>query len=302
MKYIYYKSHKGNFGDDLNAWLWPKIFGESIDNDKNVLLGIGSILFNEFEPLSKLSKEDNKIVFGTGIRPSLKIMEFDKTWDIQFLRGPLSSMSQKNNYEYIADAAYALRQVDDFKVIAGVEKKYEVSVMPYFKSLKYVNWEKICENLGYHYISPLSENGVEFTLKEIAASKVLITEAMHGAIVADILRVPWKRFVFTTPFTEGQMVSEFKWMDWLFSINQKYNDSINIYLYRKTFLNKWFLNLTKDIINIEFLISSKVNDDILKMLSNINDYSLSDDNTIDEIDSKIYEKIYSMNKRYGNVI
>lgn len=236
MEYIYYKDPKGNFGDDLNGWLWPSIFGnQSIDNDA-AFFGIGSILFNENKLITDL-RGRKKIVFGTGIRPTFDVFKYDGDWDIKFLRGPLSSFHLDNKFEYITDAAYTLRFIDNFDLLKNTEKKYKVSVMPYFRSAYLFDWKKICDDLGFHYISPLNENGTEYTLKEIASSKYLITEAMHGAIVADILRVPWSRFVLSTPVTEGSMISEFKWMDWLHSINIGRYNSIYINFHRKTFIN-----------------------------------------------------------------
>ncbi|MEO7045997.1 MAG: hypothetical protein ABI091_11870, partial [Ferruginibacter sp.] len=102
MRYLYFKSEKGNFGDDLNPWLWRQFFGENNENDLNVLLGIGSILFNDFSLIKSLKPEHNKIVFGAGIRPNFKHFKIDETWDIKFLRGPLSSSSTNNKYKFIA--------------------------------------------------------------------------------------------------------------------------------------------------------------------------------------------------------
>ena len=79
-----------------------------------------------------------------------------------------------------------------------------------------------------------SERGIDYTLKEILASKYIITEAMHGAIIADIYRIPWSRFVLSTLFTEGAMVSEYKWMDWLYSVGIYNIETTEISFYRKT--------------------------------------------------------------------
>ena len=45
MKLFYYQDPGGNFGDDLNAWLWPRLIPELLDGDEGSLfVGIGSIL------------------------------------------------------------------------------------------------------------------------------------------------------------------------------------------------------------------------------------------------------------------
>ena len=294
MKYIYFKSERGNFGDDLNAWLWPKIFGdipEDISKDF-VFWGIGSILFNE----NKLIKDGigkKNLVFGTGIRPSPNYKPFtmNGNWDIRFLRGPLSVSALGNRFSYITDAAYALRQLDNFSCYMASEKKYEVSLMPYYRSMGYFDCKKICAKLGYHYISPFSEDGVEFTIKEIAATKHLITEAMHGAIVADLLRTPWHRYILTTPYTEGAMVSEFKWNDWLMSVNIHGLESTVVKFYRRSVLHGYLKKFTRDFLSLEILYKPKVKADLLFQLASVNKYCLSDDEIIKDIDKKIANQI-----------
>lgn len=289
MEYIYFKAKNGNFGDDLNGWLWPKFFGANNSND-DYFIGIGSILFNNSKLLTAL-KDKKKIVFGTGIRPADKPFVIDETWDIQFLRGPLSSGVLGKKHEYISDGAYALRLIKDFDRFKNINKKYKISLIPYFHSVEYFNWEDICLKLGYHYISPLSESGVEHTLEEVASSEFVITEAMHGAIIADALRVPWSKFILSTPYTEGQMISEFKWMDWLYSVQLLIDNPVYMQLYRNSFANRWIKKLTNKTIDVKFLLRGMVKKDILNQLSSVQNFYLSKDSVIKEIDERIQSKI-----------
>ena len=46
MKLVYTKVETGNFGDDINTWLWKELLGKDPFNDNKDLLffGVGSIL------------------------------------------------------------------------------------------------------------------------------------------------------------------------------------------------------------------------------------------------------------------
>lgn len=295
MQYIYYKDAKGNFGDDLNAWLWPKLFGAHNEKDDEAFVGIGSILCKD-SPLFRNVADKKKIVFGTGIRPSYEKFELDDSWDVRFLRGPMSAAFLGNRHEYIADAAYATGLINDFGTYLNTPKKYKISVIPYFRSLRYFNWEQLCKKLGFHYISPLAEQGIEYTLREIAASEFVITEAMHGAIIADMLRVPWSRFVLTTPYIEGSMVSEFKWTDWLHSVEVFGTNTTHLKFYRKSFLHNIIKNLTGNRVHVEFLSKGGVQDELLTKLSAIKDFHLSEDHVIDRINNRMQEKAVGLRK------
>lgn len=297
MKYIYYNDSLGNFGDDLNPWLWPLIFNKKNNLSSDIsFLGIGSILFPDNKLIIE-SRDKRKIVFGTGVRPTCDFSQIslDDTWDIRFLRGPLSSLTL-DNAKYITDAAYAIRLSPIYKDLSKVKKKYEISIMPYFKSFNFLNWEEIALELGLHYISPHSEYGVEHTLKEIAESKFLITEAMHGAIVADLLRVPWHRFILSTPYREGAMVTNFKWTDWLSSIHLSVKKTTFIPSFNKTKINKGLDRLFPGYLDSFFLSEKRTKENIFNEISKIEEYFLSDDSMISMIDNKLYSEIQEISR------
>jgi succinoglycan biosynthesis protein ExoV len=297
MKLISYNAENGNFGDDLNHWLWPQILGKFDNCTKNAFLGIGSILYNNFPELDEV-KASRKIVFGTGIRPTNKPFLIDDNWDIKFVRGPLSS-SYFNEVSYISDSAYAIGSTNFYKKLMNLDKKYEISIMPYFRSLEYIDWNKICSDLGFNYISPISENNVEKTLVQIAESKYIITEAMHGAIVADLCRVPWHRFIFSTPYTEGIAISEFKWLDWQSSIDVVNVSKTIVPLYSERrielILKKFFGKSPLS----NYISKEKIKSNLLTQLNDINDFSLSKDAVVGEIIDRINVEIDKLkNEKY----
>lgn len=296
MEFLYYKDKKGNFGDDLNPWLWTRLFPEEKQIEK-YFVGIGTVLFQDNKLFGNLSDNKDRIVFGSGVRPSYKRLFFDEKWDIRFLRGPLSAAYLHNEYKYITDAAYALRQLPNFGDIASAPKKYDISFIPYFQSLNYLNWKNICSELGINYISPHAEFGIDHILSEIASSKTIITEAMHGAILADIFRIPWHRLVFSTPHNEGGMVSEFKWNDWMNSVGLRNIDATQVKHYRRPFLHNWIKTATKGMVSAEFYVRSVGKADMIKAINGIKDYHLSSDSAILEIDDKLNAEVIKIVKQ-----
>ncbi len=211
MKLIYFKSLQKNFGDDLNAWLWPQLFPpipEGGDDDGNFLIGIGSILDSRYQDL-----EGEKLVLGAGARPQGERLILDNSWKVSFVRGPLSAEYLDLPSSYGAgDGAFALSMVN----LPDRDEKF-VSVIPHYRSMNKLDWSRIADYAGVHLIDP--RDPVEVVLRSISNSKLVIAEAMHGAIVADLMRVPWLRITAHSMNHEGKEVAEFKWADWMRSLN-----------------------------------------------------------------------------------
>jgi len=299
MHLIYYKSPIGNFGDDLNEWLWPKLLPRERRRKPHGLVGIGSILFNDFPGLKNCA--NTPVVFlGTGVRASNNLLQTQPNWDIRFVRGPLSACSISSRTKYIADGAYGLRLTDIGRQISQAPKKYKVSVIPYFKSLNYANWDTLCKKLDYHLINPLSPNGVLETMHEIAQSEVVITEAMHGAIVADALGVPWHRFVFSTPETEEPRVSEFKWADWQMSIDLLRSPITAIPFTRRSVAHTAVKLISFNTLHIKVLPRPILARTVIEHISAISHFQCSSSKTLSRIDDEFqaaldqYEREYSL--------
>lgn len=230
MDLCYYNSERGNFGDDLNPYILNHFLEDyEKSDDGTILFFIGTILAREFiknrgHLINDFDKRQ-KIIFGSGVRFLNKPIKLDDKWDIKFLRGPLSSLSLKNDCSsFITDPAYLIREVPFFKSLVSKPKKYKLSLMPHFLSVDKLNWNELCAERNINFINP-SEKNVEIILSEIAQSEMIVTEAMHGAIVADAFRIPWKRFNFFSHFNETDLVSEVKWSDWLFSVKLDHETS-----------------------------------------------------------------------------
>jgi succinoglycan biosynthesis protein ExoV len=205
LKLTYFKSDIPNFGDELNEVMWDALIAPGFFNDdeSTLFIGIGSILWDFFP------KEPKKLVMGSGYggytaKPDLH----DGSWEVAFVRGPRTAKELNLDPKLaISDAAILTR----FMALPEQPKKYKVSFMPHYQSIPRGNWRNVCEHAGIHYIDPTNPDVVN-TLKEIQQSELLITEAMHGAILADTLRVPWVALKPISPQHHA------KWFDWTESV------------------------------------------------------------------------------------
>ena len=198
MNLYFYRGEKPNFGDELNTWMWPKLMdGVWDEDDDTIFLGIGSIIFDFFP------KDKKKVVFGAGYGGYTKLPQIDDSWKFHFVRGKLTAKALGLDENLgIGDAAILLRSCVKHKV----EKRYKVSFMPHWGSTFVGNWELACQLASIHYIDPCGS--VDAVLDQILASDLVITEAMHGAIVSDALRVPW------IPIQPLSNIHSMKWFDW----------------------------------------------------------------------------------------
>jgi succinoglycan biosynthesis protein ExoV len=205
MKLFYYQDDNGNFGDDLNPWLWPSLLPNILDNDESELfVGIGTLLNH------KLPELPIKHIFGAGFGYG-QPPKVDKNWNIIAVRGPLTAQALKIDKEkVITDSAILIAD----KVDAINNQNGDIGFMPHYASCRLADWENIAEKCNLRFISP--EWSVNTVLHELKQCSVLLTEAMHGAIVADALRLPWH------PLILDNHVNTHKWNDWLRTINIDY--------------------------------------------------------------------------------
>ena len=206
MKLYYYNDGRGNVGDDLNPWLWNKLIPTLFDEDERELfLGMGTLLND------KVPAEPRKLVFGSGIGYGFGPPEIDAKWKFYCVRGPLTARALGLPLEYgITDPAALVATL-------GIEKPAQdggVAYMPHHISAWAADWRSISEKVGVRYIDPRWD--VDRVLREIGRSSVLISEAMHGAILADTLRVPW-----VAVSCYGHIL-ESKWLDWCSSLSVDY--------------------------------------------------------------------------------
>lgn len=208
--YCKYPDGRQNFGDALNPWLWQQLLPGVLDDDPSAaFVGIGTLI-NDALP-RRTSKAELRVIFSSGAGYEKGMPVVDESYRIYCLRGPISAqMLGVSASLAVTDGALLLRKLVDLNPVA---KEYPFSYMPHY-NFAGDGWQQACERIGFGYISPAWE--IEDILTRIRRTEVLICEAMHGAIVADALRVPW------ISVTTHPSILPLKWQDWCASMELEY--------------------------------------------------------------------------------
>ena len=199
----YYETRM-NFGDQLNPLLFnhflPGFFDGSTDR---LFLGIGTLLGME----DQAQDAREILVFSSGCGYADRV-EVDERYQIICLRGPLTARRLGVDPRLaISDGALLLEKMN----FTRPAKKYPYAFLPHHVSEDmFDRWPEMAHDAGVHYISPAGEPHT--VIEEIMKTEVLFTEAMHGAIVADVFRVPW------IPVKAYGHINLFKWKDWAMSM------------------------------------------------------------------------------------
>jgi succinoglycan biosynthesis protein ExoV len=205
VKLTYFRNSPSNFGDELNAIMWRQLLPDSFldENEDELFLGIGSILWNH------LPRAPLKHVMGSGFGGYTAPPDVDDgSWNVVWIRGPVTA--ERLNLDprlAICDSAILLRATTLPPPVSGTPTVF----MPHFESAARGDWQRACTLAGIGYLDPRDD--VETLLARIRGAKLVITEAMHGAIVSDALRVPWIGIV---PFFPQHRA---KWEDWARSLD-----------------------------------------------------------------------------------
>lgn len=288
MKLYYFKDDKGNFGDDLNPWLWNKLLPNFFDDDETeIFVGIGTLINH------RLPAHPIKHIFGSGFGYGTK-PKIDDRFIFHALRGYKTAEALGiDKSKVITDSAILIRNIDLSNYRTKKEYKYGLMLTGYSLA-NYEEWDLICNKLSFNFISCHWE--VDKVLQEILKCDILISEAMHGAIIADALRIPW------LPVDFYNYVLDFKWEDWLSTINIPYNQ------------NRIEGPFSKKNISFFKLINSSLRGLITKKNSELNKYARSKPEHINKVIDELYmlttkkpylsqdSVITSLNNRYNDLL
>jgi succinoglycan biosynthesis protein ExoV len=213
MEVFYYRDPTGklNFGDDLNEIVWRELLPKHVfEADDVLLMGIGSIFNAHFAPLSR-TQGKRVFVLGSGAG-YFALPPGWENWKILAVRGPLTAELIGKPEVAATDSAALLSVLP--QIVSLAPERSSTLLIPHHSSAAYGQWEKVAAAAGLTYLDPRLP--VPVVMEHFSRAKLVVTEAMHGAIVADTLRIPW------IPITIAPDTLPFKWRDWTLSLDLPY--------------------------------------------------------------------------------
>jgi succinoglycan biosynthesis protein ExoV len=201
---FHYHLKSGNFGDDLNLWLWDEIlpgWREALPG--HLLVGVGTLINN------KLPRGVPKVVLGSGVGyGDLPDAALQAECRFVAVRGPRSAAALGLPAETgIVDPAVLIADLPAFQNIA---KSSRPVFVPHHASVRRADWPSICARAGVDYVSP--EGDAAEVIRKLAAAPLVIAESMHAVILADAFGTPWIGVSISHLFHAS------KWQDWAESL------------------------------------------------------------------------------------
>jgi len=208
MKLVYYQSAAPNFGDDMNLDLWPALRPVLFDGDESTgFVGIGTIIGKK-----KVSGCKKLLVFSSGV--GYDPIDNWKDIDVRYscVRGPLSAKLLGLNADLaLTDGAVLTPLVSRFPQMATPGDRG--IVIPHWESIHYGGWPETAAAADLDLVDP--RGTPESVIAKISRAKFVLTESLHGAIIAEIYRIPW------VAFTVSKNFNIFKWVDWTQTVGRK---------------------------------------------------------------------------------
>ncbi|KMS50860.1 succinoglycan biosynthesis ketolase [Novosphingobium barchaimii LL02] len=219
MKLLHYEPAVPNFGDDLNGTLWsalaPSLFeGEGVVDDRGeAFVGIGTIV--GIDPGRRRCLH----VFSSGA--GYTAADGWAGLDVHYhcVRGPVTAQVLGLSADRaLTDGAILAPLVDRFRFSAAVEGAGarnitaggRTVVVPHYETIAFPGWDHAVRMAGFDLVDP--RGAPEVVIAALASARLVLTESLHGAILADAYGVPWRGFAVSRNFSTA------KWADWTGSL------------------------------------------------------------------------------------
>jgi succinoglycan biosynthesis protein ExoV len=205
MRLYYCKTPDGNFGDDMNAWFWDALIPDMAALDPDVtLIGIGTIISN-----AHLSGKGRVLIAGSGVGYGVVDRSVIANADVAWVRGPRTATALGLPPERaITDPAAAVVRLGLIRPQTDGGRR--LFIPHRITAGLALDWDRIGAETGLSVVSPKLD--AHAVIGAIAGAELVVTESMHGAILADAFRVPWIAVAISHHF------NAFKWGDWADSV------------------------------------------------------------------------------------
>jgi succinoglycan biosynthesis protein ExoV len=151
LELFYFKTPGGNFGDDLNLWLWDEILpGWREARPGTLLVGVGTLING------KLPRGVPKLILGSGFGygdPPDAALKAE--CEFAAVRGPLSEQALGlPPGTGIVDPAVLVADMPAFR---NIPRSGRPVFVPHHASIGRVDWKALCDRAGLDYLSPEGE-------------------------------------------------------------------------------------------------------------------------------------------------
>lgn len=216
MKLLHYKPSVPNFGDDLNACLWSELAPALFEDEdaSTAFVGIGTIV--GLDPGE--SRRLHVFSSGAGYAPLDRWRGLDV--DYHCVRGPVTArlLGLPSN-RVLTDGALLAPVLPRFgfgknaavtRGASAMRGGGNVVVVPHFETIAHPGWRHAAQLAGFELVDP--RGTPEGVIAALAKARLVLTESLHGAILADTYGVPWRGFAVSRNFSTA------KWADWTSSL------------------------------------------------------------------------------------
>ncbi|EJU14715.1 ExoV-like protein [Sphingomonas sp. LH128] len=218
VKLLRYRTAAPNFGDDLNDELWPALApalfeGGTRGRDSGAaFVGIGTIV--GIDPQGSRTLH----VFSSGAGYTRVDRWQACKVEYHCVRGPVTArVLGLGADKVLTDGAILVPLLERYRPQVS-DRSGRVVVVPHYETLDFPGWHEAVQLAGFDLVDP--RDTPETVIRSLAGARLVLTESLHGAIIADAFGVPWRGFAVSRNFSTA------KWADWTFSLDLQVDISL----------------------------------------------------------------------------